>query len=154
VRYILIAPDTPESLITAIDAQHWPQHSYQDVLVVKVPGPSGLKYKYIHGDYWPTSQSLNWMGHQVTVVTHGVPSVMTLSGAWRLVGTPVDVTVSDDLGTTTYRITKADTKVIGLPAYATVKVSASSTFVPDRIIHNADERSLSVLISLEPAAGP
>ena len=149
VSHILMAPDTPQSLVAAIAAQHWPQHLSQGIVVVDVPEATRLRYSYIHGDYWPSSSALNWMGREITVVTHDRPAVLTLSGAWRPVGQPVDVTVTDQSGSMTYRFTQADTRKVQLSANAMLTVTASNTFVADRILHNTDPRSLSIVVSLE-----
>jgi hypothetical protein len=150
VSHILITPDTEEPLVAAIAAQHWPQHSDKGVTVVEVPPASELRYSYVNGDYWPTAQPLGWMGRRVTVVTHGLPLVMTLTGALRLVKEPVTVTVTSNAKTTVYHMVQSDTKTIELPADADVLITADTTFVPDRIIHNGDGRALSVAIALEP----
>ncbi|HXW28136.1 MAG TPA: hypothetical protein VEK55_02140, partial [Xanthobacteraceae bacterium] len=62
---------------------------------------------------------------------------------------PVDITLVDGPNTSVYRITQSDNKTVIIPPNVTVVLTASSTFVPDRVIHNGDQRALSVLISLE-----
>jgi hypothetical protein len=66
VNYILIGPGTPEHEIAAIGALHWAQHQ-AGVTVVEVPSRSRLRYHYVEGDYTPSADALNWMGHQVTL---------------------------------------------------------------------------------------
>ena len=149
VNYILIGPGTPSSLVAAVAAQHWPQRVKLGVTVTQVPPPSLLAYNYIEGDYWASPAPLNWIGRRVVIHTHGTPTVLTLSGQWRLAGEPVDITLTNGSDISVYRITRSDTKAIQLPANATIVLTASSTFVPAQVIHNGDPRPLSVAISLQ-----
>jgi hypothetical protein len=48
---------------------------------------------------------------------------------------------------------KQDTQLLNLPADASITLTASDTFEPARVLHNGDERRLSVLIDLRPDAG-
>jgi hypothetical protein len=48
-----------------------------------------------------------------------------------------------------YPIQPATVQVIPVPANTDLTLTASQTFVPDKFLHNADTRNLSVLISLE-----
>ena len=153
VDYILIGPGTPATQTAAIAAQGWPQHADHGVRVVRVPPPSALRYSAITGDHWSASASTNWMGRQVRVITHGAPVLLTLTGTGRPIPAPVRITLTGRSGQTVYRITQSDTKTIRLPPDTTVALTASRTFVPDRIIHNGDLRHLSVRISLRPASG-
>jgi hypothetical protein len=148
VTYILAGPGTPETLIAALSAQGWPQRVTQGILVTEVPAPSELKYGDVQGDYWPSLAPLNWMGRQVVITNRGAPAILTLSGAWRPVD-PVDMTLVTESGTSVYHIGKSDVYSIRLPANGTVTLTADSTFVPDAVIHNGDQRALSILISLQ-----
>ena len=151
VNYILIGPGTPEHEVAAIDALHWPQHTQAGVIIVEVPSRPRLRYHYIEGDYTPSVNALNWMGHQVVVHTHGAPALLTLSGVGRPMTDPVDITLASELGNSVYRVRNVDTRPTLIPANATVTLTAGNTFVPDAVIHNGDRRSLSVRISIESA---
>ena len=151
VNYILIGTGTPEHEIAAINALHWSQHTEAGIIIVKVPSPSLLRYHYVEGDYTPSADALNWMGHQVVVHTHGAPALLTLSGIGRPLTDSVDITLVSEFGNYEYQIRKVDTRQTLIPANATVTLTAGSTFVPDAVIHNGDRRSLSVRISIESA---
>lgn len=149
VNYILIGPGTPNALITAIAAQHWPQRSKSGVIVTQVPEPQVLGYNRIDGDYWPTRAPPSWVGQRAVIHTHGTPSILTLNGQWRPSEEPVTITLNDGVSTSVFQITRSDARVIRLPANANVVLTASSTFVPDRLMHNGDLRALSVAVSLQ-----
>lgn len=153
VDYLLVGPGTPAPLSAAIKAGGWPQHMDRGVRVVRVPPPSTLHYSYIKGDYWPSPASVNWMGRKVRIITHGEMAVLTLTGTGRPIAAPVRIAIMRASGQSVYRITQSDTKTIRLPPNATVTVMALRTFVPDHIIHNGDQRHLSVRISLRPISG-
>ena len=149
VNYILIGTGTPEHEIAAINALHWSQHTEAGIIIVKVPSPSLLRYHYVEGDYTPSADALNWMGHQVVVHTHGAPALLTVSGVGRPMTDPVYITLASEFGNSVYRIRNVDTRPTLIPANATVTLTAGDTFVPDAVIHNGDRRSLSVRISIE-----
>jgi hypothetical protein len=151
VNYILIGAGTPEHEIAAINALHWSQHTEAGIIIVKVPSPSLLRYHYVEGDYTPSADALNWMGHQVVVHTHGAPALLTLSGIGRPLTDSVDITLESEFGNYEYQVRSVDTRSTLIPANATVTLTAGSTFVPDAVIHNGDRRSLSVRISIEAA---
>ncbi len=153
VDYILIGPGTSLPLTTAIEALRWPQHMNHAVRVVHVPSPAALRYSYIKGDYWPSPTPVNWIGRKVRIVTHNVRAVITLTGTGRPVRAPVHITLINRSGQVVYRITQSDTKTIRLPPNTAVTVVASDTFIPDRILHNGDQRHLSVQISIQPISG-
>ena len=52
-----------------------------------------------------------------------------------------------------YRIGPPDTQVLRVPPNASVTLTASATFVPNGLPGNVDERSLSVVLNLQPEAG-
>ncbi|MBV9644081.1 MAG: hypothetical protein JO334_10950, partial [Verrucomicrobia bacterium] len=52
-----------------------------------------------------------------------------------------------------YSIGAQDTQVLTLPADASVLLMANATYIPDRFIHNGDDRHLSAIINLQPEAG-
>jgi hypothetical protein len=151
VDHILIGPGTSAPLITAITALGWPQHTDHGVIVVQVPPPATLNYFYAQGDYWPGPAPQNWMGRQLRIVTHGTPIVLTLLGKWRLSAAPVTITLATPSGQVVFPIQRATVQVIPVPANTDLTLTASKTFVPDKYLHNQDERRLSVLISLAKA---
>jgi hypothetical protein len=52
-----------------------------------------------------------------------------------------------------YRIGQPDTQVLRVPADASVTLTASATFIPKGLPRNAEQRRLSVVLSLQPEAG-
>jgi hypothetical protein len=108
-----------------------------------------LHFYYVLGDYWLED---GWMGHQINIVTHGQPMQLSITGRDRppWLG-PVEISVINGSDVSHYRITEHDTQVLSLPADVSVILTASGTFAPARILHNADERPLSVGISLQRA---
>ncbi|HQT90171.1 MAG: hypothetical protein B7Z58_18110 [Acidiphilium sp. 37-64-53] len=153
VNDILIGPGTPAALIAAIEALGWQQHMDHGVRVVRVPSPSKVRYIYVNGDYWPSPAPANWMGRKMRIVAHGERAVLTLTGTSRPLRAAVRITITDKSNQTTYHIKQSTIKTFRIPMNTAVTVTASHTFVPDRIIHNGDTRHLSVLISLRPTSG-
>jgi hypothetical protein len=153
VNYILTGPSTPRLMAAAIAGQHWPQHDKFGMTVIQVPPANQLTYSRIEGDYWASPASLNWMGKRAVVYTHGTPAILTLDGRWRPPDDPEYITLVNGSERSVYRITRPDSKTVQLPANATIVLTASSTFIPDRIIHNGDQRALSVAVSLQQTPG-
>jgi hypothetical protein len=148
VNYILMGPGTPSSIIAAVSELQWPQSVDQGVLVTQVPPPTQLQYSYdVEGDYWSSPATFNWMGKRAIIHNYGRPVLLTL-GQWRPVDEPVDITLTEWPDTSVYRFTQSDSKTIIIKPNATVVLMASSAFVPDRVLHNGDQRALSVLMSL------
>ena len=120
--------------------------------VVRVPDPGYLQVHTVRGDYWPED---GWMGRQATIVTHGQPIEVRISGRYR----PVELgaveirAVINGSEMATYRIDQFDTKVLRVPADGSVTLTASAIFVPKQLFRSADRRSLSVPLSLQPQAG-
>jgi hypothetical protein len=52
-----------------------------------------------------------------------------------------------------YRIGKPDVQVLKVPANASVTLTASATFGPKRHRRGGEQRSLSVVVSLQPETG-
>jgi hypothetical protein len=146
VSAILVGPGTPAALAAAVDALQWQQTNDHGVRIVRVPDPRLLHFPYITGEYFRDS----WMGRQVSIVTHGQPVQLRITGRWRpLALGPVEIRVSNGSDVSRYSIAQQNTQVLSVPADATVTLTASATFVPDTVIHNGDVRNLSVAISLE-----
>ena len=152
VSAILVGPGTSAALVAAISALHWPETNAHGVRVVRVPDPGSLQFHTVLGDYWPED---SWMGRQVNIVTHGQPIELRISGRYRPVELgPVEIRATvNGSEMASYHIGQPDTEVLRVPAYASVTLTASATFVPKRLLRSADRRSLSVLLSLQPEAG-
>jgi hypothetical protein len=147
---IIIGQGTPPAIVAAITAMGWPEHAYGDVTVVTVPSEAGFSYYDITGDFWPSAAPRNWMGHQVTIVTHGTPFDLVLAGT-GFIPKLVTMKMASKSGDLTFQIGSSMTKTIHLPANAVLTLTADQTFVPASVIHNADQRNLSVMISVEKA---
>jgi hypothetical protein len=149
VSAILVGPGTPTPLAAAIEDLHWQETKDHGITVVRVPYSSVLHFYYVLGDYWPEGPE-SWMGHQINIVTHGQPMQLTITGQYRPpeLG-PVEISVVNGSDVSRYRIAEHDQQVLNLPADASVILTASGTFVPARISHSGDERSLSVRIRLQ-----
>ena len=98
------------------------------------------------------------MGRQVSIITHGQPIELRISGQHR----PVELGLVEIRATVngsevgSYRIGQPDTQVLKVPENASVTLTAGATFVPKppkRLTGEADQRSLSVVLSLQPEAG-
>lgn len=153
VDYILVGPGTPAKLGAAISILGWPAHDDHGVQVVKVPSLATASYSYVQGDYWPSEAAPGWMGSKIRIVTHNHPEAVALNGRWRPAWLgPVQMTVSGPSWHTVYTIGQSDTRTIRLPANGTFTLTANSTFVPNQIIHNGDDRKLSIAISLKGAS--
>jgi hypothetical protein len=130
---------------------HWQETMDHGVQIVHVPDPRVLHFYYISGDYWPQDGPESWMGRQINVVTDGRPMQLRIIGRMRPpeLG-PVEIRVVNGSEVLSYRIAQPDTQLLTLPANASVVLTANTTFVPARFIHNRDERHLSVAIDLQP----
>jgi hypothetical protein len=150
VSAILMGPGTPAPLAAAVEALHWLETIDHGVGVVHVPNPQSLHFHYVLGDFWPQE---GWMGNQITIVTHGQPMQLRISGRWRPseLG-PVEIRVVKGSDVSRYQIAQQDTQEVSLPADGSCTLTASSTFMPARIFHNEDRRLLSVTLSLHPNA--
>jgi hypothetical protein len=145
---ILLGPGASPAIVAAISAMGWQQHLDHGVLAVKLPPASSLAYAYIQGDYWPWAASSNWMGRQVTVITHGMPATLVLTGT-PYGPQPLIITQTGPSGRRRYLLGSGKVQTIQVAADTTLKLVASATFVPQNIIHNGDIRHLSVQISLQ-----
>ena len=178
VSAILVGPGTSAELVAAINALHWPETNAHGMRVVRVPDPRSLHFYRVSGDYWRED---SWMGHQVNIVTHGQPIEVRISGKNRPVELgPVQIRATvKGSEVATYRIGQPDTEVLRVPADASVTLTAGATFVPNerlgtqspqgfahqlrelrrwlsmssRQSHDLGQRSLSVVLSLQPEAG-
>jgi hypothetical protein len=153
VSAILMAPGTPSPLAAAVDALHWQETTDHGVRVVHVPNLRSLHFYYVLGDYMPffLDSPEGWMGNQIKIVTHGQPMQLRISGRYRPseLG-PVEIHVVNGSDVSRYQIAQRDTQLVSLPADGSSILTASGTFVPARILHNDDQRPLSVTISLHP----
>ena len=152
VSAILIGPGTPATLVVAINALHWQETNAHGMRVVRVPDPDSLHFHQVSGDYWPED---NWMGRQVNIVTHGQPLELRITGQHRPAELdPVEIRATvNGSEVASYRIGPPDTQVLRVPANASVTLTASATFVPNGLPGNVDQRSLSVVLNLQPEAG-
>ena len=98
------------------------------------------------------------MGRQVNIVTHGQPIELRISGQYRPAKLgPVEIRATvngSEVGS--YRIGKPDVQVLRVPANASVTLTASATFEPKRpkrLPRDFVQRSLSVVLSLQPETG-
>jgi hypothetical protein len=147
VSAILVGPDTPPALIAAISALHWQETNAHGVRVVRVPDPDSLHFYHVWGDYWPQD---GWMGREVNIVTHGQPVEVRISGQYRpakLGAVDIHAKINGS-ELANYRIGKADTQVLRVPADASVTLTASDTFIPKGRSPSPDQRSLSVGLGL------
>jgi hypothetical protein len=149
-------------LAAAVETLHWPETTDHGVWVVRVPDQQLLHFHYVLGDYYYGGGPDNWMGRQINIVTHGKPMELRITGRYRPPEPdPVEISVVDGSEVSRYRITEHDTKVLSLPADASVILTASDTFVPartlrnlqngDPVFHGVETRPLSVAIGLQPA---
>jgi hypothetical protein len=152
VSAILIGPGTPGTLLAAISALHWQETNAHGVRVVRVPDPDSLHFHQVSGDYWPGD---NWMGRQVNIVTHKQPLELRITGQHRPAELgPVEIRATvNGSEVASYRIGQRDTEVLRVPANASVTLTASATFVPNGLPGSAEQRSLSVVLNLQPEAG-
>ena len=152
VSAILVGPGTPPAQVAAISALHWQEANDHGVRVVRVPDPDSLHFHRVSGDYWPGD---SWMGRQVNIVTHGQPLELRITGRYRPAElSPVEIRATvNGSEVASYRIGPPDTQVLRVPANASVTLTASATFVPNGLPGNVDQRSLSVVLNLQPEAG-
>jgi hypothetical protein len=153
VSAILVGPGTPATLVAAISALHWQETNAYGVRLVRVPDPRSLHYYRVSGDYWPQD---SWMGRQVNIVTHGQPLELRIIGQYRPVELgPVEIRATvNGSEVASYHIGPADAQVLRVPADASVTLTASATFIPKGHPRDAEQRSLSVVLGLQPEAGP
>ncbi len=153
VSAILVGPGTPATLVAAISALHWQETNAYGVRLVRVPDPRSLHYYRVSGDYWPQD---SWMGRQVNIVTHGQPIELRIIGQYRPVELgPVEIRATvNGSEVASYHIGPADAQVLRVPADASVTLTASATFIPKGHRRDAEQRSLSVVLGLQPEAGP
>ena len=91
------------------------------------------------------------MGSQIKVVTHDRLAQLRITGRDRPteIG-PVEISVANGSEVFHYQIGQQDTQLLSIPANASIVVTASATFVPEQILGNGDQRSLSVELSVLP----
>ncbi len=147
---ILIGPGTPAALSAAVNALNWPEEWDSGVEVVKVPAPRTLKYYFIIGDYWPSASALNWMGRRVRVVTQGFPETVIIEAKLFPFKSPIQLKVTSVSGTSIYTIRQSTILMLHFQPGTDATLTASQTFVPAKVLHNDDNRKLSVLISFTP----
>ena len=152
VSAILVGPGTPATLAAAISALRWPETNDHGMRIVRVPDSRSLHFHRVLGDYWPRD---SWMGRQVNIVTHGQPIELRITGQYRPVELgPVEIRATvNGSEVASYRIGQPDTQVLRVPADTSVTLTASATFVPKGLPGNAEQRSLSVVLGLQPEAG-
>jgi hypothetical protein len=95
------------------------------------------------------------MGRQVNIVTHEQPLGLRITGQYRPAQLgPVEIRATvNGSEVASYRIGQRDTEVLRVPANASVTLTASATFVPNGLPGNVEQRSLSVVLNLQPEAG-
>ncbi|HQU04726.1 MAG: hypothetical protein B7Z75_03285 [Acidocella sp. 20-57-95] len=144
---LLIGPGTPPILVTAIGALNWPEVQDRGVTVVTVPARADLSYYQISGDYWPSEAPANWMGHQILIKTRHTPITLILTKDTNQPD-PTILSVAGTPGPTSYRVVHGQPLSIAIPANADITLTANQTFIPDKTLHNRDDRSLSVILSI------
>ena len=92
------------------------------------------------------------MGHRISIVTSNEPMQLRITGRYRPAELgPVELSFVNGSGASHYRVAQGDTYILSVPADSSVSLAANATFVPAEIMHNSDERSLSVAIGLQGA---
>lgn len=152
VSAILMGPGTPTPLAAAIEALHWQETKDHGMRIVRVPDSSSLHFHYVLGDYWPSGSAESWMGHRISIVTSNEPMQLRITGRYRPAELgPVELSFVNGSDASHYRVAQGDTYILSVPADSSVSLTANATFVPAEIMHNSDERSLSVAIGLQGA---
>jgi hypothetical protein len=103
-----------------------------------------MDYYSISGDYWPAPS--NWMGRQMTIVTHASPLHLKILGAWTGPSATMRISVQDKNGVAVYPIDRTTVIPVTIPANDTVTITSNETWVPDAA---TDPRSLSVSIEID-----
>lgn len=146
---ILIGPGTAPAIANAIAAMNWPENTDHGIVIVHVPPPSSLNYFLAEGDYWPSPEPENWIGRRFHLITHGTPMTLTLTGKWRPMSAPAQVTVTTPFNQVIYPVNQATVEIIHVPANSELTLTAAQTFVPADVLHNGDTRQLSVTVALQ-----
>ncbi len=148
VDYVLLGPGTPLDLAAAMNGLAWPQSLDQGVTIIKVPAQKDLVFYQISGDYWPSAAPANWMGHRIHIVTRNSPITLSLSSDGNAPD-PSFLSLAGSGQPASYIIHHGQTLNIPIPANADVTLTASQTFIPDKTLHNRDDRALSVLLTVK-----
>jgi hypothetical protein len=152
VDFIVMGSDTPQALQDAVRALGWPAERHGSVDVIRVPPAASLNYALIVGDYWGGTDPLNWIGREARVITHGKPVVLKLSTAGRPAGSgPASFTLQRGHGVERFEFGDKSEFLIPLAANGDATIRSDSTFIPARLIHNDDERALTLNVGLLPA---
>jgi hypothetical protein len=146
VQYILLAPNTPPALASAILALRWPVQHETGVTIVKLPPYASLDYYALRGDYWASAAPVNWMGRKITITTRNAPLHLTLSGAWTRPSSTLRITVTDGTDISVYPIARDTVIPVTIPAHSAVTIAANEIWVPNKV---TDPRQLSVTVELD-----
>lgn len=152
VTALALAPDTSQALRTAIQQLNWRTRVLHGVTLVKVPPANTLDYYSVRGNYWPASgRRFAWIGRHATIRSGNRSLRVIVSGRYRP-GTlpPVQVTVAVDGKRTAIRVASSTQVKFVLPPHGVMRLRAARTFRPDHVIHNGDDRELSVLLAIRP----
>ena len=145
---ILIGPDTPDPLRTAIGALGWPTEREGDVTVVRVPPLGAARYASILGDYWASSAPANWIGRRIRVLTHGEGLVLSFTAVGRPGNEPAVITVDWPSGPRRLVVGANAPTVLDVPPDADLTIRSDTVFVPARLFRSPDWRPLSVMMSV------
>ncbi|MDE1883995.1 MAG: hypothetical protein KGH70_08490 [Rhodospirillales bacterium] len=155
VSEIAMAPDTPEILQQAVLALGWPVTRTDGAILVRVPPATSLDYFAVLGDYWPSGKAFNWIGKNITISTGKHDLLLTMRGLNRPTSLPpVTVSVMIVGKQRIFQVNRSTLIHLVIPAGESAAIHAEEVFVPANIIHNNDQRRLSVQIHLEPAPSP
>jgi hypothetical protein len=152
VQYILMARPTPTSpgtdpaLVAAIGALGWKAEPEDGVTIVAVPPASSLDYYSLTGDYWPSPAQMNWMGRQITIVTHDSPLHLHLLGTWTQPTPGMRMNVTIDGQTASYPVTRDMAVPVVVPPNTTAVIAANETWVSAGA---RGSRQLSVTVALD-----
>ncbi|MBU6425728.1 MAG: hypothetical protein KGQ69_05265, partial [Rhodospirillales bacterium] len=125
------------------------------VILVKVPPATSLDYFAVLGDYWPSGTVFNWIGKNVRISTGKHDLLLTIRGLNRPTSLPpVTISIMIDGKQRIFQVNHSTLIHLAIPAGQSTAIHANKIFIPAHIIHNGDQRRLSVEIHLESAPSP
>ena len=149
VGALLLASDTPKSLVNDVASLGWPTSRYENVTIVTVPKAADRHYLVVKDDYWPSFAPFNWMGGRVEIKTIGQPAELAISGLQRPKSLPpVQLDMRINHRRMMIEVGDETKAVLELPAGSTTLIDARKTFRFKDFLHDGDYRHLSVMISV------
>ncbi|MHB1303371.1 MAG: hypothetical protein ACYCZB_07840 [Acidiphilium sp.] len=132
---------------------------YQSLYILAYNRRIVPSFSNVFGNYWKfPNQDFGWIGRYAEIETDGRPYSLTISGDYRpAVLSPASLSVDIDGKHFDYQVGSATTFTLRLPPHTLTILHAAKTFVPAPILHNGDNRQLSVTIVLKadpPSAKP